>query len=143
MADPNRPNELMLSAAGASALGVHVGDVLPVGIYTNAQTQLPGFGTARVKPSRIVDEKVVGIAEFNTAVVEDQVDESNQPNNLFTPALTRQLLSCCVNYAESSVQVKGGAREVATVEGEIAHLLPKGFPSFGDPQSYDRQRFWL
>lgn len=135
MADPDRPDELMLSAEGASALGVHVGDVLPVGIYTNAQTQLPGFGTARVKPSRIVDEKVVGIAEFNTAVVEDQVDESNQPNNLFTPALTRQLLNCCVNYAESSVQVKGGAREVATVEGEIAHLLPKGFPSFGDPQS--------
>jgi len=134
MADPDRPNELMLSAEGASALGVHVGDVLPVGIYTNAQTQLPGFGTARVKPSRIIDEKVVGIAEFNTSVVEDQVDVSNQPNILFTPALTRQLLKCCVNYAESTVQVKGGARNVATVEGEIAHLLPKGFPAFGDPQ---------
>ena len=134
MADPDRPNELTLSAEGASALGVHVGDVIPVGIYTNAQTQLPGFGTARVKPSRIIDEKVVGIAEFNTSVVEDQVDVSNQPNNLFTPALTRQLLNCCVNYTESTVQVKGGARNVATVEGEIAHLLPKGFPSFGDPQ---------
>jgi FtsX-like permease family len=134
MADPDRPNELMLSAEGASALGVHVGDVLPVGIYTNAQTQLPGFGTVLVKPSRIIDEKVVGIAEFNTSVVEDQVDVSNQPNNLFTPALTRQLLNCCVNYAESTVQVKGGARDVAAAEAEIARLLPKGFPSFGDPQ---------
>jgi len=133
MADPDRANELMLSAEGSSALGVHVGDVLPVGIYTNAQTQLPGFGTARVKPLRIVDEKVVGIAKFNTSVVEDQVDESDQPNNLFTPALTRQLLNCCVNYSESSVQVKGGTRNVTTVEGEITHLLPKGFPAFEDP----------
>ena len=134
MADPDRPNELMLSAEGASALGLRVGDILPVGIYTNAQTQLPDFGTARVKPFKIIDEKVVGIAIFNTSVVEDQVDESNQPNNLFTPALTHRLLKCCVNYTETSVQVKGGTRDVATVEAEIAHLLPKGFPSFGDPQ---------
>jgi hypothetical protein len=134
MADPDRPDQLMLSAQGASALGVHVGDILPVGIYTNAQTELTGFGTARVKPSRIIDEKVVGIAVFNTSVVDDQVDQSSQPNNLFTPALTRQLLKCCVNYSESAVLVKGGAHNVDTVANGITRLLPKGFPPFGDPQ---------
>jgi hypothetical protein len=130
MADPRRPDELMLSAEGASALRVHVGDMLPVGIYTNAQTQLPGFGTAKVKPYRVVDEKVVGIAVFNTTIIEDQAGAGNSSYNLFTPALTRQLLHCCVNYTQSAVQVKGGERNVATVAAAIAHLLPKGFPPF-------------
>jgi hypothetical protein len=130
MADPRRPDELMLSAEGASALRVHVGDMLPVGIYTNAQTQLPGFGTAKVKPYRVVDEKVVGIAVFNTTIIEDQAGAGNSSYNLFTPALTRQLLHCCVNYTESAVQVNGGERNVATVAAAIAHLLPKGFPPF-------------
>jgi len=130
MADPKRPDELMLSAEGASALRVHVGDVLPVGIYTNAQTQLPGFGTAKVKPYRVVNEKVVGIAVFNTTIIEDQAGAGNSSYNLFTPALTRQLLHCCVNYTESAVLVKGGERNVATVAAASAHLLPKGFPPF-------------
>jgi len=136
MADPNRPDELMLSAEGASALGVHVGDVLPVGIYTNAETQLPGFGTARVKPYRVIDEKVVGIAVFNTTIVEDDADATSTPNNLFTPALTRQLLHCCVNYTESAVRVSGSAADAAIVATEISHVLPKGFPAFvGAPSS--------
>ena len=87
MADPRDPDQLMLSAEGASALDVHVGSVLPVGIYTNAQTQLPAFGTATVKPMRVVDEKVVGIAVFNDTIVEDDVDQSSSPNNLLHPRL--------------------------------------------------------
>ncbi len=134
MADPNRPNELMLSSQGASALGVHVGSVLPIGIYTNAETQLPDFGTAQVKPVRVIDEKVVGIVVFSNTVVEDQVDAGSSPNNLFTPALTRQLLKCCVNYSESGIRVSGGARNVALVSAEIGRLLPKGFPPFQDTE---------
>jgi len=130
MADPNRVDELMLSASGASGLGVHVGSVLPVGIYTNTQTQLPAFGTASVKPIRIVDEKVVGIVTFNSSIIEDQVDLGSTPNNLFTPALTRQLLSCCVNYTQTGVRVRGGTQSVAAAQVKIDNLLPGGFPPF-------------
>ena len=130
MADPRRTNELMLSAQGATALGVHVGSVLPVGIYTNAQTVLPAFGTATVKPIRIIDEKVVGIFVFPTSVIEDAVDAPDQPNNIFTPALTRQLLGCCVNYTTTALRVRGGPADVAEVAGEISKVLPPGFPAF-------------
>jgi hypothetical protein len=129
MADPRRANELMLSAQGASALGVHVGSVLPIGIYTNAQTLLPGFGTARVTPVRIIDERVAGIFVFPTSVIEDTVDASSQPNNFFTPALTRQLLTCCVNYTETGVRVRGGPADDASVAAEISKDLP-GYPPF-------------
>ena len=120
---------------GAAALGVHVGSVLPVGIYTNAQTQLPGFGTASVKPQRVIDEKVVGIVLFNSTIIEDDVDASGSPNNLFTPALTDQLMHCCVNYTESGIRVSGGARDISAVAAEIAEVLPKGFPAFSDAQT--------
>ena len=128
--DPNRADELMLSADAASALGVHVGSVLPVGIYTNAQTQLPGFGTARVAPYRIIDERVVGIFVFESTIVQDDADVGTSPNNLFTPAFTRQFLSCCIEYSESGVQVEGGSRNAATVTREISVALPPGFPPF-------------
>jgi len=135
MADPNRADQLMLSPEGAAALGVHVGSVLPVGIYTNAETQLPGFGTASVKPLRVIDEKVVGIVVFNSTIVEDDVDASSSPNNLFTPALTRPLLRCCVNYTASGIRVSGGARDISAVAAEFARLVPKGFPALSDAQA--------
>ena len=135
MADPKRPDELMLSPAGAAELDLHVGSVLPVGIYTNAETELAAFGTAKVKPVRIVDEHVVGIALFNSSIIEDDVDQSSSPNNLFTPALTSQLLHCCVNYTETGVRVDGGARNVSAVAAEVDRLLPKGFPSFQGAQA--------
>ena len=40
----------------------------------------------------MVDEKVVGLFVFPSTIVEDDVDLGGGPNNLFTPALTRQLL---------------------------------------------------
>jgi hypothetical protein len=135
MADPNKADELMLSPAGASALGVHVGSVLRVGIYTNAETELSAFGTSRIKPIKVVDEHVVAIVLFNTSVIEDQVDVSNTPNNLFTPALTRPLLHCCVNYTATGIRVSGGEREVPVVASEVTRLLPKGFPAFSSVQS--------
>ena len=135
MASENRPDELMLSPSGAAGLGLHVGSVLPVGIYTNKQTEMPGFGTAAIKPIRIIDEHVVGIALWNGSIIEDDVDQSGEPNNLFTPALTDQLLRCCVNYTETGIRVAGGARNIAAVQAELTPLLPKGFPAFDDAQS--------
>ncbi|MGO9582738.1 MAG: ABC transporter permease [Acidimicrobiales bacterium] len=135
MADPNRADQLMLSPEGAAALGVHVGSLLPVGIYTNTETQLPGFGTASVKPLRVIDEKVVGIVVFNSTIIEDAVDASSSPNNLFTPALTRPLLRCCVNYTASGIRVSGGARDISAVAAEFARLVPKDFPALSDAQA--------
>lgn len=134
MADPRRADDLMLSAQGASELGVHLGSVLPVGLYTNAQTMLPGFGTARVKPTRTIDERVVGIFVYPVSVVDDTVDASTIPNNIFTPALTRQLLTCCVNYTITAVRVRGGPAATTATIGQISKELP-GFPPFVSTQA--------
>ena len=136
MADPRRADEFMTSAAGAAALYLHVGDVLPIGIYTNAQTTEPGFGTSSVKPIRVIDERLTGIILLSTSLLEDDVDAGTSPYTLFTPALTDQLLSCCVNYSGVAVKVAGGEANAATVEAEIQHVLPTGFPPLSDAKSY-------
>jgi hypothetical protein len=124
MADPEDPDQFMLSEAQAQAMGLHVGDVVRFGIYTNAQIQLADFGSAAVKPYRVINAKLVGIAAFNFVVIADQADQGSAPDNLFTPALTRPLLGCCVNYTESGIRLKGGTRYVPAVLAEISRAFP-------------------
>jgi hypothetical protein len=133
-ADPDDPDEFMLTALEAKSMGVHVGDTVRFGIYTNAQFNSPAFGTPRLRPYRIIEAKLVGIAVANNAVIEDQSDLGSAPDNFFTPALTRSFLGCCVNYTVSGVQVAGGARYVPAVISEIAaemhHFIRAGAPTF-------------
>ena len=132
LADPSDPDQFMLSAAQAQAMDLHVGDVVRFGIYTNAQIQLHDFGTAAVKPYRVINAELVGIAAFNSVVIADQADQGSAPDNLFTPALTRPLLGCCVNYTESGIRLKGGTRYVPAVLAEISRAFPNVPLSFGN-----------
>ena len=50
MANPARPDEIMMNARAASLLGLRVGELVPIGFYTDAQAGSPGYGTARVRP---------------------------------------------------------------------------------------------
>ena len=77
-----------MTAAAAQVLGVHVGQVVPLGAYTNAQANSPGFGTPSVAPHLRIDAKLVGIVVLNNQVVQDDVDRL-PAFVLFTPALTR------------------------------------------------------
>lgn len=70
MANPRRADEIMMTAAAARLLGLHLGSVMPLGFYTSAQSNLPGFGTARVQPYRRVDAKLVGIVVPGDAVIQ-------------------------------------------------------------------------
>lgn len=51
MANPNRPDQIVMTSSAAHLLGVRVGEVIPFGIYTADQQSLPGFGTAKVPPA--------------------------------------------------------------------------------------------
>jgi len=126
MPDPDNPREFVVNSGGAQSLGLHVGQVVPFGIYTNAQTELPGFGTASVPPYRRLDIKLVGIIEDPGEVAADQADI--EWLQVYSPALTRQLLSCCVNYTVTGVKVDGGSAVVRRVEQEAQAALPAGDP---------------
>jgi hypothetical protein len=127
MADPRRADQIEVQTEVAQLDGYHVGTRLRLGVYTNAQTQQPGFGTASVRPLRVVQVTVVALVVLGQHLVEDDVDNSA---NLafFTPAFTRPLLGCCSNYTVTSLQVAGGPRYLPQVQRELIGVLPPGFP---------------
>ena len=134
LADPNRADEFVISPVVAEALDVRVGDTVPVGFYTNPQTNLPGYGTGtefKTKAHLTMDMKLVGIVAFNNQIVADSLDATGTAEIVYTPALTRRLVSCCVVGTTSSLRLDHGSRDVGAVEKEIAAFAgPNGPPYF-------------
>jgi hypothetical protein len=122
MANPKRADEFVATAQAERLLGWHVGQVIPTGVYTNAQASGPA--SARVKPHLRLAMKLTGTVVFNDQVVLDQVDRF-PALVLFTPALTRPLSAGFV-YARYGLKLHNGASAVPAVEREIIGALPKG-----------------
>ena len=127
MADPDRPNEIVMTASAAHLLGVHVGEVIPYGVYTGAQTSLPGFGTARVAPHIRFDASVVGLVQQSNAIVQDDIDQF--PTFVFfTPALGREVVADGAGQGAITYGLKldRGNSDVNAVEREFARAAPPG-----------------
>ena len=127
MANPNRPDEVVMTALAAQLLGVHVGQVIHYGVYTVSQLNLPGFGTARVPPHLRLNETLVGLVQESNAIVEDDIDR--YPAFIFfTPALGRELVAKggqegAISYG---LQLDDGNADVNKVEQEFAGVTPPG-----------------
>ena len=120
MADPRRPDQFMLNTEAARLLGLHVGETVPLGFYTSAQSESPGFGTARVRPVLRVRARLTGLVDFNSEIVQDDIDRQ-QGLLLLTPALSRELLRAGTGSGISwfGLQLDHGTGGAATVESEI------------------------
>lgn len=125
VANPRRVNEFMTTALGARLMGVRLGQVVPVGLYTADQSALPGFGTALVPPARRFDMKLVGIVKFNNEIVEDDTDQL-PTNVVYTPAFTRQIPDADTNGTWYGIQLNRGAGNLASVEQHLLGVLPPG-----------------
>ena len=126
LANPQRANEIMMTASAARLLRVHVGQVVPVGFYVQAQMNLPGFGTPRVPPVLRVNATLVGIVTLDNQVVQDDIDRA-YGFTVVTPALIREAVALSPGAAASEgygIQLDHGSRDVPTVEQEIIRIVP-------------------
>jgi MacB-like periplasmic core domain len=129
MANPSNPDQIVMTSAAAKLLGVHVGSRIPLGFYTPEQLEdLPGNDIPTVKPRITVNARVVGLVVFNDQVVHDDIDQY-PTYMLYTPALARELLRPPLlgneGWTEYGLQLDHGNADVAEVEQEIGHALPK------------------
>lgn len=126
-ADPARVDEMEMTASAARLLGLHLGEVVPMGFYTDAQSSLPGFGTPRVRPRLEFHVRLVGIFVFDNSVVQDDVDRT-YGFVMLTPALIRETAAVSpsatwpIGY---ELQLRHGGLDVPEVEQEIVRLLPR------------------
>ncbi len=122
-----------MSSVVAQSLGWRVGDVVPIGFYTNPQTNLPGYGTStafKTKAHLSMEMKLVGIVAFNSQVVADSLDATATAEIVYTSALTHRLLSCCMDGTTSFLELDHGTRDVGLVEKEIAAFAGPGGPPY-------------
>jgi ABC-type lipoprotein release transport system permease subunit len=129
MASPDRPDQIMMAPLVAKQLGFHVGQVIPYGFYSDAQQNLPGFGTSAVPPALRANLKLVGLASLNSEIVEDDVD--TLPTLIpLSPAFAREVLAQKGEQFSGAlifgIQTKGGAATVPAVQREVAALIPPG-----------------
>ena len=115
-ANPDRADEFVATALAARLLGWHVGQVIPMGFYTNSQSP-----TSR--PLRQLRMTLTGIATFNNEVVLDDVDK--YPSYvLFTPALTGPF-STGPEEIYYGLKLTDGAAGAPAVEHEIIRAVPQ------------------
>ncbi|HXQ18400.1 MAG TPA: FtsX-like permease family protein [Acidimicrobiales bacterium] len=121
LADPNRAGELVMNASAARQLGVHLGQVIPLGIYGGGQSAASPMGTRL----RTLRGRLVGIFELNSQLVQDDIDSSYGFVEL-TPALVREALALSpVAPVLYGLQLTHPA-DVAAVEREITQIIPRG-----------------
>ena len=128
-ADRNRADEIMMTSGAAKLLNVHVGQLVPLGFYTQAQLRQLAFGTPRVAPRLLVRARLVGIATLNNEVLQDDVDQAFGFTFL-TPALVRETAAVSpdpITPTLYGLKLDHGNRGVATVEQELVRLVPPGF----------------
>jgi len=127
IADQARADQVMMTPTAAQFYDVHVGQVLPLGVYSPLQESLPGFGTPKVAPRLRVDATVVGIVELSNEVVQDDIDRA-YGFVFVTAALLREVSTVApLRPAAYEMVLDHGARSVPAVEQEIIDLIPRGF----------------
>lgn len=127
---PDNADEFIMDSATASSWGVHLGELVTFGAYTDPQSLTAAYQNDQLRPAFRVTARLVGVGTTGWAgVVEDQQDASSSAVVLFTPALTRRLLNCCASLTIVGLALAGGTRSEAAVEAELAPVLPRGVPS--------------
>lgn len=138
--DPQSPTQVAMTAQAAQVLGVRLGGTFPLGVVSNAQSSAPTKTSASCpqgKPSRSVKVKLVGIVTSSNQLV---VDDNDVSLTVFaTPAFSKLMIKCCLDPTITSLQISGGPGNVAVVESEISHVLPKGFPQLFTPTAYSSE----
>ncbi len=136
LADPKRADEVVMTAEAAHLMGVRVGDVIHYGIYNYREQNEDGFGTAKVRPYRQVEAKLVGLVQTNNAVVEDDIDR--YPTfEYFTPALGHAIVTDPrtgpVGAIIYGIQPDRGQRACVPWKGSSPRCHHRGTPTASTP----------
>jgi hypothetical protein len=124
--NPHSLDEVELTPGAARIWNVHVGQTVPIGFYAPRQSNLPGFGTAKVKPILTVHATVVAIVAMNSEIVQDDVDRS-YGFAFITPAMTKRATSIDVEWSLPvyyAIQLRHGDEGLSRVESQLVNIVP-------------------
>jgi hypothetical protein len=120
LANPDRSDEAVMNAQAARELGLHIGSVIGIPFYTDAQVNSP----YDEKPHLVAKVKLVGEVVFARSVVESDIGALNSAAVILSPALTRVLAPQCAYLSETSLRLAGADSNATRVLSEIAKVFP-------------------
>ena len=132
--NPKRINQFATDAATAKMLHWHLGQTVTFIAFSNKEvgeyeSLSPEQALKKFKPVLTVRATLVSTGAVQAHdLLQDQVDQGDGGVVIFTPALSKRLLTCCVNTSLSAMQLVDGSAHLNQVESEIASSLPKGLP---------------
>ncbi len=128
LANPSRLNEAVMNVQAAEEAGVHIGSVVTIPFYTDAEIN---SSSNTGKPFLIAKVKVVGEVVAATNVVESDLNALKAAEVIFSPALTRLLAPQCSTGTETFLQIAGGDSNAKRVLAEVYKVDPAAvhFPS--------------
>jgi hypothetical protein len=103
--------------------------VIPIGFYAPREANLPGFGTAKVKPIFTVQTTVTAIVAMNSEIIQDDVDRA-YGFAFITPAMTKRAATIDADWKDPiyyAMQLRHGDRGLAHVEAQLVQLIPPDF----------------
>ena len=120
-ANPHDPTEAVMNAQAAAEMGLHVGSVIEIGLNSDAQeiALSSPTGPSSLPPVKVAMVRIVGTVVFPEDVDVDDYDSLGLSTVLLSPALTRQLATCCAYYSTSALKLVGGSAHLHAVESEL------------------------
>lgn len=115
--NPDRPDQVVMTATAADILGVRVGQVVPFGL----------FGPNGVRRLLVVRARVVGIVALDNQIVQDDIDRA-YGFLVLSPAFMKEAASVSPATARPvgyGLQLAPGA-SVPAVQREVVRLIPSG-----------------
>ncbi len=110
LADPGRADEAVMNTQAAQQLGVHVGSVIHIPFYTDAQVHSPASSQPHV-----ATVKLVGVVILSRDVIESDDAALNAATVIFSPALTHELALTSATGTETFLQLAGGTSDAKEV----------------------------
>jgi hypothetical protein len=128
LANPRRDSQIVMTSSAAHILGVHVGQIVPLGVYTNAQVNTPSFGTSKLVPQLTVRARLVGIVVLNTELVQDGVDQTFGTVFLDQSLMQKlnRLQPGVVTPSLYGIQFDHSKVSISKVEHELIGVVPRG-----------------
>lgn len=133
LANPTDAGEAVMNAQAEEELGIHLGSVLRVSLESNAQLL---SNANNPPPVKVVSLRLVGLVVFPTDVLDDDYAAKGSADVLMTPALTREIDSCCATYSYSALQLVGGVRHLTAVESEVVPIIGRQLIAAGGFRTY-------
>jgi len=131
LANPRSMNEAVMNLQAAKEMGLHVGSIIQIPFYTDAQTKNVSSYSNLPKPFRLVNVKMVGEIIPLGGVVESDIDTLGSAEVIFSPTLARSLALKCATGTETMLQLSGGDHNARRVLQEVTLLDPNA-AQFGE-----------